>query len=313
MTESGAAIKPIRRVSVIVVTHNAREMTLRCLDSLRDEISCINDEVVVVDNASGEGLAAEIDSRYADFLVLPQAANLGFASAANLGADCAGGRLLLFLNPDTVVLKGALGRLAEFARTRPGAGIWGGRTLYADGTTNPNSCRRCPTLWSLFCSALALDTRYPASPRFAAMGYGGWARNSERRVDVVCGCFLLVDRGLWDRLGGFSPVFFMYGEDDDLCVRARRLGFSPTFTPEATIIHHGSGTEARQDRKISQILASRALLIGGYFLPPARPFARVLLMVRPCLGRFLARPHLRPLWQTVWAGRRRWLAGRFAA
>jgi hypothetical protein len=299
------------RLSVIVVTHNAREMSLRCLDSLADQLA-VYDEAVVVDNASIDAMAPEIASRYRAFRVLSQSENLGFAAAANLGADAARAKYLLFLNPDTIVLNGALDRLLEFARARPNAGIWGGQTIYADGTINPYSCRRSPTLWSLFCSALALDTRYPGSPRFAAMGYGGWARNSERPVDVVCGCFLLVERSLWERLGGFSPSFFMYGEDDDLCLRARRLGFSPAFTPDASIIHHGSGTEGNQDRKISQILASRALLIRGYFPLAARPLAAGLLMLRPALGQTFAKRTLRPVWKNVWARRGKWLSGRFA-
>lgn len=299
------------RLSVIVVTHNAREMTLSCLGSIASEIRGVDDEVIIVDNASDNGLAREIAHSFPAFRVLSQEANLGFAAAANLGADSARGRFLLFLNPDTIVLEGSLDRLVRFALVRREAGIWGGRTVYRDGKTNPYSCRRRPTLWGLFCSALALDTRFPNSPSFAAMGYGGWDRNSECCVDVVCGCFLLVERTVWDRLAGFSPRYYMYGEDEDLCLRARGLGYSPRFSPEATVIHYGSGTEPHQERKLSQILASRALLVRGYFPPPVRPLARFLLMLRPQLGRRFGKPALRALWGGVWAARRTWLAGRF--
>ncbi|HEX4080344.1 MAG TPA: glycosyltransferase family 2 protein [Rhizomicrobium sp.] len=299
-------------LSVVIVTHGAREMTLDCLESVAIETRRLASEVLVVDNASENGLAREIAARFPHFHVVAQFANLGFAAAANLAADFARGRFLLFLNPDTIVADGALDRLLEFARARPGAGIWGGRTLYGDGAVNPTSCRRAPSLWSLLCSAFALDTRYPQSRLFAAMGYGGWQRDRERSVDVVCGCFLLVDRAVWHRLAGFSPAFFMYGEDDDLCMRARQAGFHPAFTPAATIIHYGSGTELNQDRKIGQILASRALLIRSHFPMPARPLAALLLMLRPWLGSRFGRPSLRPLWRSIWARRSQWIAGRFA-
>ncbi|HEY6578832.1 MAG TPA: glycosyltransferase family 2 protein, partial [Rhizomicrobium sp.] len=233
-------------LSAIMVTYGAREMALASLDSLAREIRRLAGEVIVVDNGPDGALAAEIALRYPDFRVVTQIANLGFAAAGDLAADLARGQFLLFVNPDTVIPERALERLLEFAKVRPDAGIWGGRTLFGDGTINPTSCRRRPSLWSLFCSAFALDTRYPNSALFAAAGYGGWARNDERRVDVVCGCFLLVERRVWDRLGGFSPAFFMYGEDDDLCLRARRLGFRPAFTPSAAIIHYGRGTELNQ-------------------------------------------------------------------
>ncbi len=298
-------------LSVIIVTYGARLLTLRSLESVAREIGRVSAEVIIVDNGSPEKLAEEISSSHSEFRVLPQAANTGFAAAANLAASATSGSYLLFLNPDTLVLDGAIHCMLEFARRRPQAGIWGGQTLFEDGQVNPTSCRRSPNLWRLFCSAVALDTRFPDSGLFAATGYGGWRRNDERSVDVVCGSFLLVQRALWDRLGGFSPAFFMYGEDEDLCIRAKKIGFAPAFSPEPAIIHTGSGTERDKDRKIRHLLASRVVLIRAYFSPIARPLALLLLLLRPWLGRWFATPALRILWQSVWAQRRLWLAGQF--
>ena len=76
-----------------------------------------------------------------------------------------------------------------------------------------------------------------------------------REVDIVSGCFLLITRELWNRLGGFDPVFLMYGEDADLCLRARKLGARPMVTPEATIVHYGGASEACQAGKLEKLLA----------------------------------------------------------
>lgn len=309
--ETAAAEHAPVEVSVIVVTYGAMELTMRSLETVAREAAHLNAEVIIVDNGSPGRLADEIASAHPAFRVLALAANTGFAAASNLAADAANGCYLLFLNPDTLLLGGALDRMLEFARRRPQAGIWGGQTLFEDGRINPTSCRRTPNLWRLICTAVALDTCFPNSPLFAAMGYGGWRRDDERSVDVVCGSFMLVQRALWERLGGFSPNFFMYGEDEDICIRARRLGFAPAFSPEPAIIHSGSGTERNQDRKIRHLLASRALLIRAYFPPIMRPLALFLLMLRPWLGRWFAPPPLRNLWRTVWAQHRLWLAGRF--
>jgi GT2 family glycosyltransferase len=298
-------------VSVIMVTYGARELTMRSLQSIAREICHISAEVIIVDNDSPDGMADEIVSRHPDFHVLPQTANTGFAAAANSGAEAAKGGYLMFLNPDTLMLEGAAERLLEFARRRPRAGIWGGQTLFDDGRINPTSCRRSSNLWRLFCSAVALDTRFPDSELFASAGYGGWDRSDERAVEVICGSFMLVQRALWDRLGGFSPAFFMYGEDEELCIRARKLGYAPVFSPQPVIIHSGSGTERNQDRKIRHLLAARALLIRGYFSTVARPLALVLLQSRPWLGRWFAQRALRTLWRSVWSQRRLWLAGQF--
>jgi GT2 family glycosyltransferase len=309
--EAHSAARASVEVSVIIITYGARKMTMHCLESVARQAGRPSAEVIIVDNGSSGGLVEEIMAEYANFRVVPLAANTGFAAAANVAADVAGGRYLLFLNPDTVVLDQAVDQILDFASRRPRAGIWGGQTLFEDGRINPTSCRRSPNLWRLFCTALALDTRFPDSTLFAAMGYGGWRRDNERCVDVICGSFMLVGRAVWDRLGGFSPSFFMYGEDEEFCLRARRIGFSPAFSPLPNIIHSGSGTEPNQERKIRHLLASRALLIRAYFSPVAIPLALLLLVLRPWLGRRFSAPPLRAVWSRVWAQHRLWLAGQF--
>ncbi|HEX3431043.1 MAG TPA: glycosyltransferase family 2 protein [Rhizomicrobium sp.] len=299
-------------VSVIVVTHGAREMTLGCLTSLAAAADEIRNEVIVVDNASRGALAAEIASAYPDFRVLPQVANLGFAAAANLGADSARGRYLLFLNPDTVVGRDIVVRLVEFAGRNPNAGPVGARTVFANGEPNPTCCRRKPTVWRLLCSGLGLETRFPHSRVLGGMGYVRLPNTGAFAADILSGVCLLVQRSLWDRLGGFSPAFFMYGEDDDLSLRARRIGYTPTLALDAAIVHHGSGTETDQIRKLCQILAARSLIVRSTFARPARRIGQALLVLRPLLGSHFAKRELRPFWRAVWAKRSNWLSGRFA-
>jgi hypothetical protein len=147
---------------------------------------------------------------------------------------------------------------------------------------------------------------------FSGMAYAKLPSSGARTVDVICGVCLLVDRKVWDRLGGFSPAFYMYGEDDDLSLRARRLGYSPTLMLDLGVVHHGSGSEPNQERKLRQILAARSLILRGYSVAPARQIGQALLLLRPLLGKYFSRPELRPLWEAVWAKRQRWLSGRFA-
>ena len=298
-------------LSVIVVSYGTREMTAECLASVVGETRETNYDVVVIDNASTDGSAELIAARFPAFNVIAETSNLGFAAAANRAAARANGRYLLLLNPDTVVLDHGIDRLMAFARQRPRAGIWGGRTFFADGTPHLLSSSRRPSLWSFFCVGFGLNTRFPDSPLFHSRAYGGWKRDYERNVDVVTGSFLLIDRVLWDRLGGFAPEFFMYGEDVDLCLRARRLGYRPAVTPDATIVHHGSGTEPNQARKLTQIFAAEALLIRRHIKPAARALALAFLALRPLLGSVLASDRYRPLWRQVWRKRQQWLAGRY--
>ena len=184
------------------------------------------------------------------------------------------GRRILLLNPDTVILDHAIDRLYAFAEAHPDCGIWGGRTVFSDGRLNPTSCWRGFTLWSIFCFTTGL-TRMRRSGLFNPEGYGGWQRDSARAVDIVTGCFFLIDRALWERCQGFDPAFFMYGEEADLCIRARHFGARPMMTPDATIIHYGGASEPDRAEQRIKVLASRISLMRRHrsasFMFAARP------------------------------------------
>ncbi len=100
---------------------------------------------------------------------------------------------------------------------------------------------------------------------FNSEGYGGWARDSVRHVDIVTGCFLLVTHDLWRRLGGFDRAFFMYGEEADLCLRAQALGARPLFAPEPTIIHFGGASRQDSLDRIVRMVKAQSLLIERHW------------------------------------------------
>ena len=306
-------------LTVIVVNHNTREMTLACLASLRDETRTPH-EVILVDNASTDGSAEAIAATFPDMTLLAETANHGFGGANNLAARRARGEYLLLLNPDTVVLDGAVDRLLAFARARPEAGIWGGRTLYGDRSLNPASCWSRMTLWNLFCRASGLTGLFPRSEFFNSEAYGGWDRATEREVDIVVGCFLMIRRETWEALGGFDPAFFMYGEEADLCLRARALGAAPRVTPEAEIVHYrGAADNVRADKMV-RLLSGKISLIDRHFPAWRRPLARGLLKAWPlsrmiatrALGAVTGRAGLRASaasWSEIWARRAEWRGG----
>ena len=251
-------------VSVIIVNWNTREMTLECLRSLYAQTVTTDFEVLLVDNGSHDGSAAAIAAEFPQVRLLAESVNHGFAVANNLAIKLARGRRALLLNTDTVVLNGAVDRIVQFADSRPGARIWGGRTLFGDHSLNFTSCWQRMTLWSVACFAFGLTKAFPRSNFFNPEGLTAWKRDSVREVDIVTGCFLLIDTALWHQLGGFDPIFFMYGEEADLCLRARKFGARPVITPEATIIHYGGGSAAtRSDPNVRLLRAKIALARRG--------------------------------------------------
>lgn len=306
-------------MTVVVISYNTRDMTLECLASLYAQTQAPI-EVIVVDNASTDGSAEAIAQAFPQVRLLAETRNHGFAPAHELALPLARGRWLLLLNPDTVVLDGAIDHLLAFAQRTPQAMIWGGRTLYPDRSLNPYSCWRRMTLWSLLCRASGLTGLFPRSALFNSEAYGGWDRGSARQVDIVTGCLLLIERAFWARLGGFDRAFTMYGEEADLCLRARALGARPMITPEATIIHYGGASETVRTDKMVRLLKAKRELIRRHFGPVSRPLAAGLLAVWP-LGRAVllgaaasvtGRGGLRARangWWDIWRRRDEWSAG----
>jgi GT2 family glycosyltransferase len=306
-------------ISIIVVSFNTREMTLECLRSVVAETRTVPYELIVVDNASSDGSAAAIAAEFPELELIALTENIGFARANNLAARQARGERLLLLNPDTVVLDRALDKLVEFAGTRPQARIWGGRTLFADGSLNPTSCWGKMTVWSLFCRAVGLTVLLPGSERFNPEPYGDWQRDSAREVDIVTGCLLLIDRPLWNELGGFDERYFMYGEEADLCQRASDRGAAPAITPTAEIVHFGSASDS--GNKAVAVAIARITLIRSHW-GPLRRHLGVALSWASAITHHLAYATAARLLPgkagladraafhgDVWAQRRRWLAG----
>ena len=259
-----------------------------------------------------------IRAAFPSITAIDHPANCGFAAANNIAAKLARGRRILLLNPDTVTLENSYDGLWAFAEREPARGIWGGRTLWGDLTLNPTSCWRRMTLWSLFCAATGMTYLRPDSALFNPTTYAGWTRDTVADVDIVTGCFLLIDADLWRRLGGFDPAFFMYAEEADLCLRARALGARPGITPEAEIVHLGGLSEVTSADKIVKTARGAVTLMRKHWSPPAIMAGRLLLLVwaglrmvgsRVVSSRNDAPGAAKTKWADVWARRREWLAG----
>ena len=303
-------------LSIIVVNYNTRDLTAACLQSVYAQTEGYTFELIVVDNDSNDGSATAIRERFPEARLIEPKANLGFARANNLAAAQARGQRLLLLNSDTVVLDGAIQKLLAFADVQAEAGIFGGRTVFADGTLNPTSCWARPTLWSNLCAALGLTALGANTSWLNPEAIGGWARNDTRCVDIISGCFLMIDRDLWQRLDGFDPRFFMYGEDADMCLRARAIGARARICPEAQIIHYGGASETVQSDKLVRLFTARSQLMhrhwraGAWRLGIALHQARALTRAAAyAAAGALGKPSARQkamTWWGVWCRRGEW-------
>jgi N-acetylglucosaminyl-diphospho-decaprenol L-rhamnosyltransferase len=302
-------------VSILIVTYQCRDAVRDCLASIYEQPTAVGFEVVLLDNDSSDGTAELVREEFPQVRLIPLDENVGFAAGVNLAAESAEGEYVLLLNPDTLVHAGMVDELVAFARRRPEHGLYGGRTLWPDGSVCGGSCWGQPSLWSLFCFATMLSTAFKGSPVFDPESLGGWERDTEREVGIVTGCLLLAPRRVWEQLGGFDTRFFMYGEDADLSMRARRAGYRPAITPGAVITHEvGVSSESRPD-KLILLFRGKATLLRKHWRAPRRQLGLALLLfgvgARAAAAKVLSAGSRRapsPYGQ-VWAARDLWFGG----
>ena len=315
MTDSTA------EVSIIIVSFNTREMTVACIRSIVSQSKGHSYEILVIDNNSRDGSAEAIKEEFPQVNLIRRSDNLGFAAANNLAAKHAKGTRLLLLNPDTLVLDGAIDTIVSFADRTPTARLWGGRAVFQDGSLNV-SCWSDMTIWSCLCRAVGLTWMLPKSKLFNPESIHLWdPLNKERGVDIVVGCFLLIDKSLWDELGGFNRTFFMYGDEVDLCIRARKKGARPRFTPDAVIIHYGGGSEPSSEEKLIKVFKGRITVMKEHWLPLVARLGQWTLVATAglrAIGSSVLRPPSRrgagldqrsDVWPAVFRRRKEWFGG----
>ncbi|MBC9032930.1 glycosyltransferase family 2 protein [Sphingomonas sp. JC676] len=302
--------------SIVIVCWNKRDASRACLASLRAAPPTTDHEIILVDNGSSDDTAAMVREQFPHVNLVSSSTNLGFAGGANLGAAHARGEQLLFLNNDTKVPPGAIDALAAFARERPEARIWGGRTLRPDGRINPTESLALPTLWGSFCVASGLAALFPGSRMLNSESYGGWKRDTVREVGMIAGCFMLIGRRFFKELGGFDTRFFLYGEDVDLNIRARERGARPLFTPHASIVHAG-GESSRPEDMWTYLLSAKLELARRHLGPVRGRLAAACLIrgsqLRSVVLTLAAIPirrlaPKRDIWRVVWSRRALWSA-----
>ncbi len=303
-------------LDIIVVNWNAGPLLRRCVASVPAALVPGVDlrRFVVVDNASADGSADRLEEVAAGLplIVLRNEENRGFAAGCNQGAAESRADLLLFLNPDTEVNAGSLAPVLAWAARPENArvGVAGIRLTDEDGRTQ-RCCARAPTPWRLLGQALGLDRLIPAvfPPHFMTE----WDHGDDREVDQVMGAFLLIRRPLFDALGGFDTRYFVYYDDADLCLEARKAGWTVKHFAGAQAYHKGRGTTDKiKDVRQFYLWRSRLRFIDKHFSGAGAAAARVVtLLVDPAvrLAYAAARGRLGQIGETWRAIRLLWRGG----
>jgi GT2 family glycosyltransferase len=259
-------------LSIVVVTYNGSEITRRTLASYQAALAADQShhyEVIVVDNASTDGVADAVAEQFPTIHLIRNAQNLGFSRASNIGYSASSGRYLLFSNPDIEVNDTTLPTLIELMDDDPAAGACTPfLQLVRTGGIDWGAHRGFPTPWAAFTyfSGLARLFRHSRrlSRRFGQYHLLDRDLRQPHEVDAIRGGFFFVRRDVFEQAGGWDEDYFMFGEDIDLCYLIKQLGHRVMFYPQAMARHHHGMTTGLKEHSQGLSNVDRAARARAY-------------------------------------------------
>lgn len=260
------------RVSAVIVHYRTPAETLCAAEAVAATAPAA--EIVVVDNASGDGVASALAARVPAVRVLVEEINRGYGAACNRGARETARPYLLLLNSDAVVQPGAVAALEAALDANRRAAVVGPRLSNADGSLQ-SSIRRFPTPWRIFCESAGLA--FVAGGRRPFEGHTATRQDHgrAREVEALMGAALLVRREAFDDAGGFDEAFFLYAEETDLMARWAARRWKLLYEPAAQVRHEGGRSGG--DALFGQLHASLVRYTAKHHGRGAARFARLAL------------------------------------
>lgn len=237
-------------ISIIIVNWNTKELLLKCVSSIEQEINQYKVEIIVVDNASNDGSVQALKDFYPHVKLIQNKENLGFAKANNIGIKSSSGKYVCLANSDVELRDDCLFRMYDYMDKHQQIAVLGPKVFYPD-MRNQVSCTNFPTLWNNFCEASGLHKISHLSKIFSGEYMRYYHHNAILKVDSLVGCFLMVRRNAIDQVGLLDERFFIYAEEVDWCKRFRNAGWDIVFLPDASVIHHDASSSAKEPLRFS--------------------------------------------------------------
>jgi GT2 family glycosyltransferase len=270
MIVPGEMDRGVMDLSIIIVNWNAGAYLLQCLESVLHNGDKDSWEVIVIDNGSQDGSAAEVKRRFPTVQLIENEENLGFARATNQGLRGARGRYLLPLNPDTQLKGEGLKELFSFMDSSPEAGMAGAQLLNADGSKQ-NSIANFPSLATELLNKSFLRWFFPKT-------FPGKERDTlePMEVDSVIGACMMVRRQAMEQVGLLDEDYFLFLEETDWCYRMKKAGWKVYHVPQAEI-YHFQGKSAEKEKRKARVEYYRSRYL--FFKKNRGQFQWVVLLV----------------------------------
>lgn len=222
-----------------------------------------------MDNCSVDGTVEFIEEHYPKVRIIRNKEKSGFGENNNKGVLAAHGEYIAIINPDIILQKNSLDVLHEYARSHPEAGVIVPQLLNPDGSLQ-RSVRRYIDLRSLVARGMTRGKDDSGNARISRYLCKDIDYGRTQEIDWAIGAAMFMKRELYAELGGFDTDYFLYMEDEDLCLRSWKMKRPVVYCPEAKMIHNHLRASSRIGRKMFIHIGSMLTFFRKHGLSPTR-------------------------------------------
>ncbi|MFH1597693.1 MAG: glycosyltransferase family 2 protein [Patescibacteria group bacterium] len=224
-------------LSIVILNYKSKGLLKQCLKGIQLIGLQLNYEIIVIDNASGDGSIEMVREQFPRVRLIASPSNCGYAAGNNLGLKKAQGKYILVLNPDITILNNAIRVMFDFMEKEKEAGIVGPKLINPDGSIQM-SCRQFPTIKTIVYRRTPLGKLPGARKLLRKFLMIDWDHQVVREVDWMLGACYLIRKSALDQVGLFDDRFFLYFEDVDLCRRFWQARYKVYYLPQADMVHY---------------------------------------------------------------------------
>lgn len=231
-------------LSVIIPSFNTKNILRACLDSIIDNTSKLNYEIILVENGSKDGslqMLQEYKKKSKRIRLVNARKNLGFGRANNVGAIKSKGEYLLFLNSDTIITNNALKESVDNIRHRKDVGVYSCRLLNSDMSIQ-ESGGHYPNLLNVYAWQFGIDDLPVIGNLIPSFHPHRSQYDKDKSFDWVTGAYMMVPRKIFFEAGMYDKNIFMYTEEMELSYRISSLGYKTLCTKHPSIVHLGKAS-----------------------------------------------------------------------
>ncbi len=219
------------KLSISIISYNAKEHLKNCLDSIQKNLRNVEYEIIIVDNGSVDGSVKMIKKEFPQIFLIENEENRFFSHANNQAIKASKGEYILILNSDTLIFDNSIEKMLLFMSQNPAIGALGGKMLHTDGRDQGNA-------WKF---RVPLESIFSQDPIWRLFGKRFIIKRKEtlvpRETDVISDAFMLVRHQAIFAVGLYDERFKLYYTEDDICHKLRRKGWKCYYFPSARVTH----------------------------------------------------------------------------